>query len=228
MSERCKALHEIVDKCFECRYPVNMKRLPHNGIYFFYESGETWGHGGNTPRVVRVGTHRNGNFQSRIRDHYIPDTKMDFDVQKPAPHDRSIFRKNIGRAILNRDDSDYLQVWNIDFTTVEKRERYSHLRDIEFEKNIEQEITRLLQENFSFRYIPVEDETERMGKTGLESRLIGTLSSCHMCQSSDRWLGQHSPVEKIKQSGLWQYQHLYSSGLTDKDMTVLSEYVNGM
>ena len=186
MSERCKMLHEIVNKCFECRYPINMKKLPHNGIYFFYESGEMWGHGGDMPRVVRVGTHRNGNFQSRIRDHYIPDTKMDFDAQKPAPHDRSIFRKNVGRAILNRDDSDYLQVWNIDFTTTEKRERYSHLRDIEFEKNIEQEITKLLQENFSFRYIPVEDETERMGKMGLESRLIGTLSSCHMCQSSDR------------------------------------------
>ena len=228
MSERCKTLHEIVDRCFECRYPINLKRLPHNGIYFFYESGETWGHCGSMPRIVRVGTHRNGNFQLRIRDHYIPDTKMDFDAQKPTPHDRSIFRKNIGRAILNRDNSDYLQVWNIDFTTTENRKRYSHLRDIELEKNTEQEITGLLQENFSFRYIPVENETERMGKTGLESRLIGTLSSCRMCQASKDWLGQHSPVEKIKQSGLWLSQHLHSSGLTDMDMTVLSEYVDGM
>lgn len=228
MSERCKAFHEIVGKCLECRYPIDMKKLPHNGIYFFYESGEMWGHGGNTPRMVRVGTHRNGNFQSRIRDHYIPDTKMDFDAQKPTPHDRSIFRKNIGRAILNRDNSDYLRVWNIDFTTTENRKRYSHLRNIEFEKNMEREITRLLQENFSFRYIPVEDEAERMGKTGLESRLIGTLSSCHMCHASDNWLGQYSPVEKIKQSGLWLSQHLHSPGLTDKDMATLSEYVNGM
>ena len=228
MSDRCKVLHEIVDECLECRYPINMKKLPHNGIYFFYEGGEMGGHGCNTPRMVRVGTHRNGNFQSRILDHYIPDTKIDFDAQKPAPHDRSIFRKNIGRAILNRDNSDYLQVWNIDFTTTENRKRYSHLRDIGFEKNMEREITRLLQENFSFRYIPVEDEAERMGKTGLESRLIGTLSSCRMCRASDNWLGQYSPVEKIKQSGLWLSQHLHSPGLTDKDMTVLSEYVNGM
>ena len=102
MSERCKALHKIVDKCLECRYPIDMKKLPHNGIYFFYERGEMWGHGGSMSRIVHVGTHRNGNFQSRIRDHYTPDTKMSFDAQKPAPHDRSIFRKNIGRAILNR------------------------------------------------------------------------------------------------------------------------------
>ena len=227
MSERCKAFHEIVGKCRECRYPINMKKLPHNGIYFFYERGEMWGHGDSMPRIVRVGTHRNSNFQSRIRDHYIPDTKMDFDAQKPTPHDRSIFRKNIGRAILNRDNSDYLRVWNIDFTTTENRKRYSHLRDIGFEKNMEQEITRLLQENFSFRYIPVENEAERMGKTGLESRLIGTLSSCHMCHASDNWLGQYSPVEKMKQSGLWLSQHLHSPGLTDKDMATLSEYVNG-
>ena len=228
MSDRCKALHETVDKCIECRYPIDMKKLPHNGIYFFYERGEMWGHGGSMSRIVHVGTHRNCNFQSRIRDHYTPDTKMSFDAQKPAPHDRSIFRKNIGRAILNRNNSDYLRVWNIDFTTTENRKRYSHLRDIGFEKNMEREITRLLQENFSFRYIPVEDEAERMGKTGLESRLIGTLSSCRMCRASDNWLGQYSPVEKIKQSGLWLSQHLHSPGLTDKDMATLSEYVNGM
>ena len=228
MSDRCKVLHEIVNKCLEYRYPIDMKKLPHNGIYFFYEGGEMWGHGDSMPRIVRVGTHRNGNFQSRIRDHYIPERKMDFDAQKPTPHDRSIFRKNIGRAILNRDNSDYLQVWNIDFTTTENRKRYSDLRDIGFEKNMEWEITRLLQENFSLRFIPVEDEAERMGKTGLESRLIGTLSSCRMCWASNNWLGQYSPVEKIKQSGLWLSQHLHSSGLTDKDMAVLSKYINGM
>ena len=228
MSDRCKVLHRIVDKCLECQHPIDMKKLPHNGIYFFYERGEMWGHGGNMPRIVHVGTHRNGNFQSRIRDHYTPDTKMDFDAQKPAPHDRSIFRKNIGRAILNRDNSDYLQVWDIDFTTTENRKKYSHLRDIEFEKNTELEITRLLQENFSFRYIPVENEAERMGKTGLESRLVGTLSSCRMCHASDNWLGRHSPVGEIKQSGLWQSQHLNSPGLTDKDMAVLSEYIDGV
>ena len=80
MSKRCKTLYETVDKCFECRYPINMKKLPHNRIYFFCESGEARGHDGSMPRIVRVGTHRNGNFQSRIRDHYTPDTKMSFDA----------------------------------------------------------------------------------------------------------------------------------------------------
>ena len=31
--------------------------------------------------------------------------------------DRSIFRKNIGRAILNKNNDSFLEIWNLDFTT---------------------------------------------------------------------------------------------------------------
>jgi hypothetical protein len=39
-------------------------------IYFFYEDGEFWGHGGNRLRIVRIGTHKDGNFRSRIKEHF--------------------------------------------------------------------------------------------------------------------------------------------------------------
>jgi hypothetical protein len=39
---------------------------------------------------------------------------MAFDRNKPAPHDRSIFRKNIGRVMLNRAEDSYLAVFRTD------------------------------------------------------------------------------------------------------------------
>ena len=42
---------------------------------------------------------------------------MRFTLINPKPSDRSIFRKNIGRALLNKQrDSDYLGVWDTDYT----------------------------------------------------------------------------------------------------------------
>jgi hypothetical protein len=78
-----------------------------------------WGHGGFRPRVVRIGTHKDGNFRSRIIEHYLLDeSKMNFDSSKAAPRERSIFRKHIGRALLNKRQDDYLKVWEIDFTSI--------------------------------------------------------------------------------------------------------------
>jgi len=82
---------------------------------------------------------------------------------KSTPHERSIFRKNIGRALLNKEKDDYLNIWEIDFTTRTNREKYGYLRDIQKEKKIELEITRILRENFSFRFIMVNSQIKRMG-----------------------------------------------------------------
>lgn len=114
MSELCKWLHEQLERLPIIRFPFELEKLPENGIYFFYEDGEVWGHGGNNTRIVRIGTHRGKNFRSRINEHFLLDeSKMNFDKSKPKPSDRSIFRKNIGRALLNKHSDDYLEVWEI-------------------------------------------------------------------------------------------------------------------
>jgi hypothetical protein len=56
-----------------------------------------------------------------------------------------------------------------------------------------------------------------MGKTGIESRLIGTVADCKLCGPSKNWLGRYSPVLKINSGKLWLSQHLHSIGLTDSD-----------
>lgn len=219
-SKLCKRLHDALEPFPVLQYPFDLEALHDNGIYFFYEKGEVWGHNGAKPRIVRIGTSRDGNFKNRLMDHFLINRErwMDFGAMRPAPKDRSIFRKNIGRAIVNKEYPDYLDVWNIDFTTRKNRDMHHNLRDIELEKNIETKITEILKEQFSFRYIVLENQRERMGSGGLESRLIGTVSKCKYCKPSENWLGNHSPVDRIRESGLWLYQHLYGHGLTEEDI----------
>jgi hypothetical protein len=197
-----------------------LEQLPKKGIgiYFFYEEGEIWGHGRNMPRIVRIGTHNEGNFRNRIKEHYLLDeSKMNFDRDKAKPSDRSIFRKNIGRTLLNRDSDDYLQVWEIDFTKREKRESLGYKRDIDEEKRIESKITRILRDHFSFRFILIGSQMETMGGKWLESSLIGTIASCKLCKPSNNWLGIHSPMSQIKESGLWLKQHIKANGINESD-----------
>ena len=196
-------------------YPFDVAALPVNGIYFFYEKGELSAHGDHLPRIVRIGTHRDGNFRSRISEHYLlDDRKMAFDRNQSAPHDRSIFRKNIGRVILSKSNDPYFPVWEIDFMTSEKRRSYGHLRDIEKERQIEHEVTHVLRDTFSFRFVAIDDQQQRLGVDGLERTLIGTVAQCAICGPSEGWLGNHSPIAKIQRHGLWQVQHLKCAPLS--------------
>ncbi len=218
MSETCKWLHQQLEKLPLKGFPFDLNHLPHNGVYFFYEKGETWGHGSRAARIVRIGTHRDGNFRSRISEHYVLDeSKMDFDSRKPAPKDRSIFRKNIGRALLKRNKDPYLEVWEIDFVEKTSRHKLSHLRNIAKEQAIEREISRLLRKKFRFRFIVMDVRVARMGTEGIESKLIGTVSRCEACRASSNWLGNHSPKRPIQESGLWLIQHLRSERMIEDD-----------
>lgn len=227
MTESCEWLHDLLDDLPLVKHPFDIEKLPNNGVYFFYEKGESYGHNSKKkPRIIRVGTHREGNFKSRMKDHFLfNESKMNFDKTKSPPHNRSIFRTNLGRAILNKEKNDYLKIWNIDFTTRKNREKFSHLRDVKFEREIETQVTKLLQNNFSFKYLIVEGQEKRMGSKGIESRLIGTLSQCDACTSSKEWLGNHSPVSKIRDSGLWLYQHLADPPISESDKTKLLQFV---
>ena len=207
MSETCKWIHEQLELLPIFKYPFDSKLLPNNGIYFFYEEGENSDHGNgrNRSRIVRIGTHKENNFKSRISEHFLlNESKMKFTQTNPKPSDRSIFRKNIGRALLNkRRDFDYLRIWEIDFTSSINRTNHSHLRNIEKERDIEYQITELLRKGFYFRLISLEGQKKRMGKSGIESRLIGQVASCEVCKPSDDWLGKFSTKPPIKNGKLW-------------------------
>ena len=219
MSDSCRWLHEQLERLPLIRFPFKLDQLPEKGIYFFYEDGEVWGHGGDKPRIVRIGTHKNGNLRSRIKEHYLLDKSwMNFNENKPKPSDRSIFRKNIGRALLNKDMDGYLQIWNINFIRSRNKELFGSKRNIEKEKRVEEMITRIIREKFSFRFIVLDSQKERKR---LERSLIGTVAQCKLCKPSANWLGNYSPIQKIRESGLWLVHYLKANPINENDKEVI-------
>jgi hypothetical protein len=199
----CEALHEWANSLSILRFPFDDASIPLNGIYILFERGEV-AHGGN--RIVRVGTHTGtGQLRSRLRQHFLVENK-----------DRSIFRKNIGRALLNRDHDPFLPTWELDRTSRLARE--ARVIDLARQSAIEVLVSQHIQKDFTFIVFRVDDKTQRLG---LESKIISTVSLCEECQPSTKWLGLYSPKDKIRASGLWLVNELYKEPLSPKDLELL-------
>ncbi|MFN8443181.1 MAG: hypothetical protein U0175_20570 [Caldilineaceae bacterium] len=182
-------------------FPFDRTQIPHDGIYILFEVGET-AHG--TNRIVRVGTHTgSGQLRSRLEQHFVHENK-----------DRSIFRKNIGRAILSRNHDPFLAQWEIDLTTTTAKQRHGASVDTGKQKQIEQQVSQYIRNHFFFAVYCIEDKDERME---LESKLISTVSLCTDCCPTDSWLGQYSPKERIRESGLWLVNELYKQTLSSSE-----------
>ena len=205
MSNICAMLHRSLAGCDRYYFPFDKGLIPPNGIYVLYEVDEL-GHGAD--RIVRIGTHTGeAQLKPRLQQHFMKENK-----------DRSIFRKNIGRALLAKEGDPFLDDWNIDLTTRKARERYAAKIDTEKLKAIEVRVTDYIQRSFSFVVVPIQDKDKRLM---IESKLISTVSWCDICQSSPNWLGQYSPKEKIEQSGLWLVNELYKEPMSDEDLKEL-------
>ena len=207
MSEICKELHERFNKMPRYSFPFDEQKMPLNGIYVLFERGEK---GHERDRVVRVGTHTGDNqLRSRLKQHFINENK-----------DRSIFRKNIGRALLNRNNDSFLGDWELDLTTKEARDKFSSRIDFGRQREIEKKVSKYIQDNFSFVVFQAEDKKKRLE---LESKIISSISICDECHASSKWLGNFSPKEKIRESGLWLVNELYKTELTKEDLDLLEK-----
>jgi hypothetical protein len=202
MSIECRELHKIFNDLPRFRFPFDYKDIPLNGIYVLFEDAE-FAHGAD--RIVRIGTHTGVNLlRSRLRQHFLTENK-----------DSSIFRKNIGRAILNTKGSDYLNTWNLVMTTRDSKEKYGHLIDWPYQNQIEKEVSSIIQKNFSFCVFEISDKNIRLD---IESRIISTVSLCNECIPSKGWFGFKSPIEKIRESGLWLVNELYKKPVNKDDI----------
>lgn len=206
MTAPCPELHDVLRHGTLHVFPFRVEQLPRNGIYVLFERGEEC-HGG--ARVVRVGTHSgNGQLRSRVLQHFVKENK-----------DRSIFRKNIGRALLNRVGDSYLSDWEHDRTSRAGRAQYGEEPDPVKRRAIEADVTAYMCERFSFVVFGVNDESDRLL---LESKLISTVSLCEECGPSPDWLGRYSPKEKIRTSGLWLVNELGKVPLSTEDVRRLA------
>ena len=205
MSKECRTIHQLFNGLPVFNFPFDKSLLPANGIYILFEKGEL---AHSAKRIVRAGTHTGKNqLPSRLCQHFLTANK-----------DRSIFRKNIGRALLNKRQDSFLAKWEIDLTSRLAKEKHLDLVNSRRQKQIEQAVTKHIQDHFSFVVIPVENKTQRLA---LESKIISTISLCDECQPSAKWLGRFSPKEKIRANGLWLVNELNKKPLTSTEIKEL-------
>ena len=201
----CDRTHQILDRLPRHRFPFDEARIPQNGIYFLYEEGEV---GHERSRIVRVGTHtEDKQLRSRLKQHFLLENK-----------DRSIFRKNIGRAMLSKDRDPFLREWEIDLTPTQAKRAFSGLIDPAKKKEVEKKVTKYIKKQFQFVVVRCDDKQMRLQ---MESRIISTVSTCPECRPSPDWLGLYSPKRKIRKSGLWQVNELYKCPLSEGELETL-------
>lgn len=199
MSDLCARLHQQFQQLPAFSFPFEDSSIPLNGVYVLYEAGET-AHGAN--RIVRVGTHTGKDqLRSRLKQHFVNEQK-----------DRSIFRKNIGRALLNRDKDPFLAQWEIDLTTSEAKSKHGPAVDRAKQSAVEHMVTEVIQKRFHLVVFRLDEKDQRLE---LEARIIATISRCEDCGPSQQWLGLHSPKTKIRNSGLWLVNEIYGEPLSE-------------
>jgi hypothetical protein len=211
MSKECEKIHDLMRGLERYGFPFDESKIPSNGIYILFEKGEKGHHG---DRIVRVGTHTGTNqLRSRLRQHFLNENK-----------DRSIFRKNIGRALLNRNNDPFIEFWELDLTTREAKNKYSSSVDFDYLENIETQVSEYIQSNFSFSVFEVNNKEERLE---VESKIISTVSWCEDCKLTKEWLGKSSPKVKIVKSGLWLVNELYKTPFDASGIEQLSRQMKG-
>lgn len=145
------------------------------------------------------------------------------------------FRKNIGRALLNKDKNTFLEKWELDLTTRNAKNLHSESVDFEKQKEIEKRVTKYTQNNFSFVVFQIDEKDKRLE---FESKIISTVNLCEECKPSEKWLGKFCPNEKLQskrtygnclklsKSGLWLVNELRKTPLSDLDMEELKQLLN--
>lgn len=145
----CSQLHTLFNQLPHHHFPFYEKKIPLNGIYILFEKGENAHY---TNRIVRVGTHNgDGRLPSRLKSHFIKENK-----------DRSIFRKNIGRALLNKARDPFLEQWELDLTSREARNNYQNKVDNNKQKQVEHQVTEYIQQNFWFVVFSIDKREDRL------------------------------------------------------------------
>jgi len=161
-----------------------------NGVYIMFDKAETfYGY----PRIIRIGTHTGqGNLKRRLRDHFMTEDQRG-----------SIFRKNIGRALLILNKEEYLPTWDL--------QKITRLVDLDYEKQIEKHITKYIIDHVSFSCIAIYDKSTRLR---IEEGLLSSLNQDVKFFPPLTWFGKFSPIPEIAKSGLWNYEGLYGRPLT--------------
>ena len=183
---------------------------PRRGVYFFFEPGELR-EDGRAPRVVRVGTHAlkagsKSTLWGRLRQHR---GSLGGERAGGGNHRGSVFRLHVGSALLRRESLEArYPTWGIGSSA----SRAARVHEHPIERLVSEHIR-----SMPFLWLELDDELGPDSMRGyIERNTIGLLSN-HKTLASYRaldlpsmgWLGQWCSKKKIRDSGLWNSDHIY-------------------
>lgn len=178
---------------------------PERGLYVFFADDETRARS-DQPRITRIGTHAvssgsGTSLWNRLRTHRGANSGTYGDG---GNHRGSVFRKRVGEAMLEREDRvDEFPDWGVGSSA----DRDLRLSEHDHEVRVSDYIRDL-----PFLWIDVDDEPGPDSERAyLESNMIALTSNYRtepIDPRSSSWLGNHCPAEAIRNSGLWNVNHV--------------------
>jgi hypothetical protein len=177
---------------------------PSRGVYFFREVGESRSHSGTGSRIVRVGTHGlKENSQTKLW------TRLSQHRGSPSSgrgnHRGSIFRLIVGAALLNRGGLAHA-TWGVGNNALAS----VRADEVELEQQVSAHIGQM-----EIICLAVPDDPGPSSSRGfIERNAIALLSNFRrepLDPPSDLWLGLHCDRERVRNSGLWNSNHVDES-----------------
>ena len=192
---------------------------PVRGVYFFQEHGENRTDTGSGHRVVRVGTHalKTGSrttLWNRLSQH------RGQAKTGGGNHRGSIFRLIVGTALTDINGNS-VSTWG---------QGSSAPRDIrEKEQPLEKLVSKTIGE-MPFLWLEITDDPGPETLRGYIERnaiaLLSNYSNPPIDAASPRWLGHHCNREKVRNSGIWNQNHVdedYDPAFLDELERLVSE-----
>ena len=178
---------------------------PKRGVYFFFEEGELRADG-TTPRVVRVGTHglrkSSAKLWSRLSQHR---GTVGGSMPGGGNHRGSIFRLHVGTALLasGRWPDSIRHSWAVGKNAPLDVRRDEYPLELAVSKHIGA---------MPLLWLEVDDPPGPMSDRGIiEAGSIALLSASKWLavdDSSTRWLGRQANRNLVRESGLWNVNHV--------------------
>jgi hypothetical protein len=195
---------------------------PRRGVYFFFELGEVQSDSREGLRVTRVGTHAlkddsGTSLWNRLSQHSGRKTSGG------GNHRGSVFRLLVGAAIKRRDQVQVPHSWGVGSDPGKAAQRLGLSREqiLRDEHNLEVAVSAYIRA-MPFLWIDVDDQPGPGSHRGvIERSSIAVLSNYRrptIDPPSAKWLGSYCDRERVRESGLWNNNHVeegYEPGFFD-------------
>jgi hypothetical protein len=185
---------------------------PARGIYFFFEEGESRSGTGVGPRVVRVGTHalKAGSRTSlwqRLSQH------RGVAATGGGNHRGSIFRLLVGAAIKDRDQLVEPRSWDVgnDPHAAARSLGLTREQVLIAERPLEAKVSEYIR-RMPFLWLAIDDVAGPQSERGMIERgaisILSNYGKLAIDHPSTGWLGNYCARPRVKQSGLWNNNHV--------------------